>query len=132
MLNSAKPIIALALCALAVCASIFVWHLRVNSSAAALGGASTTSAGDNENYADKLARYRAGAEAAARAACTNEVIGLRGIISLDVQTYDDNFMSRTASATVEYVNQIGGVDRTNIELKFDPGYAGVPAWLKKS
>jgi hypothetical protein len=88
--------------------------------------------GDNESYEDKIARYRAGAENAARIACTNEIVGLRGIIALDVQTYDNNFKNWTANATVEYINHIGSVDRTNIELTFDPGYSGVPTWFKKT
>jgi hypothetical protein len=60
------------------------------------------------------------------------VVDLRGIIALEVYTADQNFMNWTATATVEYINHIGGEDRTNIELTFDPGYTGVPTWFKKS
>ena len=100
--------------------------------ASAISGVQMTTPGDNESYSSKLARYRAGAESAARAACTNEVTGLRGIISLDVQTSDANFMNWTAAAVVEYINQIGGVNRTNLELKFNPGYTGQPTWFRKT
>ncbi len=113
------------LCALAVL-------LRLHHMAAEIEAAkdpfSLTNAGDNKSYADKITRYRAGAGAAVRSACTNEIIGLRGIISLDVQTYDDNFKKWTATATVEYINHIGGVDRTNLSLRFDP-VSGQPAWF---
>jgi hypothetical protein len=129
MPNSAKPIIAWSLCALAVCTAIVVWHIRVNSIASAIGEVPETTPGDNESYADKLARYRAGADAAARAACTNEVTGLRGIINLDTDTTDNNFTKWTATATVEYINQIGGVDRTNLAFRFDPGFTGQPTWF---
>lgn len=131
-LSALKNIVAFIVCALVVFASIWFWHLRVNTAASAVSEVSMATTGDDESYASKLARYRAGAESAARAACTNEVTGLRGIISLDVQTSDDNFMNWTASATVEYINQIGGVDRTNLDFKFNPGYTGQPTWFPSS
>jgi hypothetical protein len=128
-MKAVKTILALTLCAMAV---FFLISTRHQINEAIKGPVSFATPGDNESYADKIARYRAGAENAARTACTNEVVGLRGIIALDVQTYDNNFKNWTANATVEYINHIGGVDRTNIELTFDPGYTGVPTWFKKT
>jgi hypothetical protein len=72
-----------------------------------------------ESYAHKLTRYRAGAEQAVRVACTNEVTGLRQFIRLDVSTYGQNVKEWKATATVEYVNHVGGIDRTNLEFEFD-------------
>jgi hypothetical protein len=128
-MKALKIILALTLCALAVWFAIRTWHETAKGNQ---GELSLTRPGDNESYPDKIARYRAGAELAARVACTNEVVGLRNIINLDLDTAADNFMNWKAFATVEYINQIGGVDRTNLELKFDPGYTGVPTWFKKS
>jgi hypothetical protein len=72
---------------------------------------------DNEKYPHKVARYRASADSGVRAACTNYTIGLRSILELRSETFDDNFMKWTARATVEYINPIGGVNRTNLEFK---------------
>jgi hypothetical protein len=83
-----------------------------------------------ESYAHKLARYRAGAEQAVRAACTNEVTGLHQFISMDVSTYDQNVKRWTATATVEFVNHLGGIDRTNLEFQFD-AFGGELSCFKK-
>lgn len=72
---------------------------------------------DNESYPHKLTRYRFNAEQGVREACTNYTVGLSSIIDLRAETYDDNFMKWTASATVEYINPVGGVNRTNLEFK---------------
>ena len=81
-------------------------------------GGSFTGVGDNESYKHKLARFRDDAEQLVREACTNEVVGLRQIIKLRADTYDDNFMKWKASATVEFINHVGGVDRTNLVFEF--------------
>jgi hypothetical protein len=127
-----KPFLAIAACALVVVAGIILWHLRVNSAASAIGEVPMTSPGDNESYASKLARYRASAESAARAECTNEVTGLRNIINLDVETSDANFRNWSATATVEFINQIGGVDRTNLVLQFYPAGWTQTGWSPKA
>jgi hypothetical protein len=82
------------------------------------------------SYAQKLARYRAGAEQAVRVACTNQVTGLRQLIRMDVSTYDQNVKRWTATATVEYVNNLGGIDRTNLEFEFD-AWGGELSCFKK-
>jgi len=128
-MKKVKQTLAFSLCALAVILAIIIWRSRVDSAASAMDGSSHTGPGDNESYSDKLIRYRAGAWEAARSECTNEVTGLRGIISLDVDASDQNFMHWTATATVEYINHIGGVDRTNLSLRFDPTYTGQPTWF---
>jgi len=71
------------------------------------------------SYSQKLADFRAGAEVAVRVACTNEVTGLRQFIHMDVSTYGQSVKEWTATATVEYVNHFGGIDRTNLEFQFD-------------
>jgi len=71
------------------------------------------------SYAQRLDRYRAVAEQAVRINCTNHVIGLRQFIRMDVSTYDQNVKQWKASATVEYINHLGGIDRTNLEFEFD-------------
>jgi hypothetical protein len=131
-MKALKPLLTLALCALIVVAAISLWHLRVKSAASAIGDVPMTSPGDNESYASKLARYRASAESTARAECTNEVTGLRNIITLAVETSDDNFRNWSATALVEYINQIGGVDRTNLVLQFNPAGWTQTGWSPKA
>jgi hypothetical protein len=87
-----------------------------------------TKPGDNETYAHKIKRYRAGADAALPPAITNAVVGLRTILSARTETYDDNFTKWTAEAEVEFINQVGGVERTNIHFGFS-GLGGEPSWL---
>ena len=86
-----------------------------------------TQLGDNETYAHKIKRYRAGADAALPPAITNAVVGLRTILSARTETYDDNFTKWTAEAEVEFINQVGGVERTNIHFGFS-GLSGEPSW----
>jgi len=52
------------------------------------------------------------------------VVGLRSIISLDAKTYENNYKLWSAKATVEYINQLGGVDRTNLDFRFDTFVSG--------
>ena len=87
--------------------------------------------GDNEKYPHKLARYRTGADAALAAECTNVVVGLRLILNQRTETFDDNFTKWVGTATVEFINALGGMERTNLEFRFDPGYSGEPRWFKK-
>jgi hypothetical protein len=74
--------------------------------------------GDDNSFAHRLAWFRAGADFAVRTACTNDVTGLRRIIRVDASTYDNNLAKWKASATVEFINHIGGVDRTNLYYRF--------------
>src|ERR1035437_1945985 len=75
--------------------------------------------GDDNSFAHRLAWFRAGANFAVRTACTNDVTGLRQIISVDASIDDENFVKWKASATVEFINHIGGVDRTNLYYRFN-------------
>jgi hypothetical protein len=85
--------------------------------------------GDNESYAHKIKRYRAGADAALPAAITNAVVGLRTILTQRTETYDDNFNKWTARAEVEFINPVGGVERTNLDFGSSP--SGQMSWYKK-
>jgi hypothetical protein len=121
----AFKIVGLVLVIVAAAVSIWQWHrerAKMNSFMARVD--------DNESYPHKLMRFRADAEQSAREACTNEVVGLRQIIYLHEDTTDDNFMKWTASATVEFINSVGGVERTNLDFKFGT-INGETYWLQK-
>lgn len=55
-------------------------------------------------------------------ACTNSVIGFRRIMdsqSIFVDTHNSQYPSNwTAHANVEYINKVGGVDVTNLPIRF--------------
>jgi hypothetical protein len=59
--------------------------------------------------------------------CTNVIIGLTRIIHSSVTIADDNPYRWTGRATVEYVNRVGGIERTNLFFKFgtDTGTDGL-------
>jgi hypothetical protein len=109
----------------------WVWHAHHDAVTPVSEGGSFTGLGDNESYAHKLARYRAGADEALISECTNVVIGLRTIIQHNTETYDHNFTKWTGSATVEFINMVGGVERTNLEFIFDPNIDRKPRWFQK-
>jgi hypothetical protein len=114
-----------------IAAPIAVWVARIHYANEQLKSWSFgTDIGDNEKYPHKLARYRSAADEALLAACTNYTVGLRSILYQRVETYDNNFMKWTAKATVEFINPVGGVERTNLDFGSSP-IAGRMDWLKK-
>jgi hypothetical protein len=99
------------LAAAAIIFGAYCWHENIVNN---LGGEPL---GDNESYSHKANRFRAGADNAVLAACTNYTVGLKSIISLQCDTDDNNFLNWTATATVEYINTVGGIERTNYEFR---------------
>ena len=49
---------------------------------------------------------------------TNDIVGLHRIIKLDKNFFDPDPAKWTAEITAEYINHIGGVDRTNLPYRF--------------
>lgn len=58
-----------------------------------------------------------GAEREIRDQLTNDVVGLNRIISIDISRADPEPTNWTAQVVVEYVNHVGGIDRTNLPYK---------------
>ena len=58
--------------------------------------------------------------------CTNVVVGLTRIIHSSVIDADDNPYKWAGDITAEYVNRVGGIERTNLAFKFgtDTGMDG--------
>ena len=50
--------------------------------------------------------------------CTNVIVGLNRIIRASVTAADENPYKWTGEATVEFVNRVGGVERTNLVFRF--------------
>jgi hypothetical protein len=71
-----------------------------------------------ETLAQKKSRWRKEAQKGILQKCTNSVVGIRGIIRTDLQDSDDSLTKWSGSAVVEYVNRVGGVERTNLYFRF--------------
>lgn len=50
--------------------------------------------------------------------CTNAIFGVNRVIQKNLQTNDGDPNKWTAEVTAEYVNQFGGIDRTNLPFVF--------------
>ena len=57
--------------------------------------------------------------------CTNKVVGLNRIIALNLDDHGSNVSQWRAEATLEYVNSIGGVQRTNLNFRFEGFGSGI-------
>ena len=62
----------------------------------------------------RIARFKAEAVVSQRQRCTNMVTGLRSIISARIDESSGNPCQWTGSAVVEFINPVGGVERTNL------------------
>jgi hypothetical protein len=62
--------------------------------------------------------FRQQAEFEVRSYLTNEVVGFRRITRLTVLNFDAEITNWTASAQVEFFNQIGGVESKAVNLRF--------------
>jgi len=66
----------------------------------------------------QIQRCRDGAEAAVVTTCSKDITGFRRMVGTTVRDYSDKINEWSATATVEYINTVGGVERTNLDLKF--------------
>jgi hypothetical protein len=72
-----------------------------------------------ESPADELARFRRDAHTDLLAQCTNQIVGLSRIIKMEFDDSDKQPSNWTAVASAEFVNRIGGVERTNLPFVFE-------------
>lgn len=80
-----------------------------------------------ETEAQQKARLQSEAEGEMLKECTNIIVGLTRIIHSSVVDADDNPYQWGGDATLEYVNRVGGIERTNLFFKFgtDTGTDGL-------
>jgi hypothetical protein len=64
------------------------------------------------------ARLQSESESEMLKECTNVVIGLNRIIRTSVVNTDDNPYKWAGDVTVEFINRVGGIERTNLEFRF--------------
>ena len=71
-----------------------------------------------ENPAHQRARFRAEAQSALLQQCTNSIVGLHQVIAQDTRFLDENPGKWTADVTAEFVNPVGGIERTELPFAF--------------
>lgn len=80
-----------------------------------------------ESEAQQKSRLQSEADGEMLKECTNVVVGLSRIIRSSVWNADDNPYKWAGDVTAEYVNHVGGIERTNVFFKFgtDTGADGL-------
>ena len=63
-------------------------------------------------------RFQTEAETEMLKECTNAVVGLTRIIHTSVLDAEDNPQQWTGTVTAEFINRMGGIERTNVPFKF--------------
>jgi hypothetical protein len=71
-----------------------------------------------ETELQQKARLQSEAEGEMLKECTNVVVGLTRIIRASVVTAEDNPYRWSGDVVTEFINHVGGIDRTNIFFKF--------------
>ena len=81
-----------------------------------------------EAHYKRMERFKSEAEVALAMECTNQIVGLSRIIEKHIADSDDDPDKWTASVTAEFVNHLGGIDRTNVPFTFSKhnDFDGVP------
>lgn len=80
-----------------------------------------------ETELQQMARLQSESEGEMLKECTNVIIGLSRIIHSSVTIADEDPYKWSGKATVEFVNRVGGIERTNLCFRFgtDTGHDGL-------
>ena len=80
-----------------------------------------------ETELQQYARLQSEAEGEMLKECTNVVVGLTRIIRASVVTAEEDPYRWSGDVVTEFINHVGGIDRTNISFKFrtDTGRDGL-------
>ena len=73
----------------------------------------------SETETQRMARFRKEAEYKLLEECTNSLVGFQRVVSSYIRDSDVSPENWTATATADFVNHIGGIDRTNLPFKFE-------------
>jgi hypothetical protein len=71
-----------------------------------------------ESREGRLKRFHHEAGTSLQAACSNDVVGFSRTIRSSVRDDGDNPALWTADVTLEFVNKVGGIERTNLPFYF--------------
>jgi hypothetical protein len=81
-----------------------------------------------ETELQQNARLRSEAEGEMLKECTNVVVGLTRIIRASVVTSEEDPYKWSGDVVTEFVNHVGGIDRTNIFFRFRTDTGG-DGWM---
>lgn len=73
----------------------------------------------HETTAQKRTRYQAEAKQAMLDYCTNNIVGFTHAVSVNLDSFGDDIHRWNGEVVAEYVNHLGGVDRTNLSFPFE-------------
>ena len=71
-----------------------------------------------ETEREELSRLRSEAQAEMLQSCSNRVVGISHVVTVNLSSYDADPAKWTGEVTVECVNRIGGIERTNLSFTF--------------
>ena len=77
-----------------------------------------------ESEAQQILRLRSEAEGEMLKECTNVVVGLSRVIHSSISDSHDSPYRWSGDLTVEFVNRVGGIERTNLFFKFGTDTGG--------
>jgi hypothetical protein len=77
-----------------------------------------------ETESQQKARLQSEADPEMLKECTNVLVGLTRIIRTSMVNSDDNPYKWAGDITAEYVNRVGGIERTNVSFKFGTDTGG--------
>jgi hypothetical protein len=63
-------------------------------------------------------QWREEAQQAIQKCCSNDVVGITRIVNTQVIDLEDHPDKWTGEASVEFINRVGGVERTNFPVRF--------------
>ena len=79
---------------------------------------------DSMTSPQRMEFLRSQAEAAIKTECTNLVPGIRNFVNLQSNVLDNSLARWSGSATLDYINPVGGVERTNLQFVFKSSSTG--------
>lgn len=74
---------------------------------------------DEMDATEQMKYCRAQTDAAIREACTNAVPGIHAFVNVSADDASDAIVKWKGSAEFDYVNSVGGIDRTNLQFVFE-------------
>jgi hypothetical protein len=108
----ARKILGIVILAGLIAVGILAWSFKLHE----LNDAAPR---QDESYSQKIDRWRSSAELLMLKQSSNDVVGFSRLVDSHIDTLADNVRSWSGEVTVDYVNHLGGIDRTNVRYAFD-------------
>lgn len=108
----ARTIFGIAILAGLIALGVWIWSSKIRQ----LNEADIK---DGPGYSDKLTLWRSQAELLMLGRSSNDVAGFNRLVNSHVDTSGGNVNSWSGEVTADYINHVGGIDRTNLHYAFD-------------